>query len=99
MNFGLLFMITLVLLAAFRLPQKHPDIYAKSNYKFSPRLIATVSMAGVVINIIFMLILAVAMQWSFCIFIAAGVAGIALYFVRKRQIKYVPSSSTIEQAE
>jgi len=100
LNFGLLFMITLVLLAAFRLPQKHPDIYAKSNYKFSPRLIATVSMAGVVINIIFMLILAVAMQWSFCIFIAAGAAGIVLYFVRKRQLKYLPSSSTtIEQAE
>jgi APA family basic amino acid/polyamine antiporter len=99
LNFGLLFMITLVLFAGFKLPQKHPDIYAKSNYKFNPRLIAIVSLIAAAINIVFMLILAVAMQWTFFIFIAAGVAGLALYFIRKRQIKYAPSTATIEQAE
>ena len=52
LNLGLLFMITLVLFAAWRLPRKHPEIYAESAYKFSPRLIAITSLSAAAINII-----------------------------------------------
>ncbi|MFC1905489.1 APC family permease [Chloroflexota bacterium] len=99
LNFGLLFMITLVLFAGFRLPKKHPEIYAKSTFKFSPRLMAVTSLTAAIINIIFMIILAMVLQWAFLLFIAAGIAGVVVYFARKRQITFAPSISTIEQAE
>ena len=86
LNFGLLFMITMVLFAAFRLPKKHPEIYEKSTFKFSPRILSITSVIAISINIVFMLILAVALKWTFLLFVAAAIAGIILYFVRKKQL-------------
>lgn len=104
LNLGLLFMITLVLLAAWRLPRKHPEIYAESTYKFSPRLIAITSLTAAAINIVFMILLMVMLArtqiWTMVLFIAAAIAGIVLYYVRRRQPGYLRrASSTIEQAE
>jgi APA family basic amino acid/polyamine antiporter len=99
LNFGLLFMITLVLLAAFKLPRDHPEIYEKARVKFSPRTLAITSLTAVGINIIFMLLLAYALRWTFLIFVAAGIAGVVLYHVRKRQIGLVPVGFQVEQAD
>ncbi len=104
LNLGLLFMITLVLFAAWRLPQKHPEIYAKSTYKFSPRLIAITSLTAAIINIVFMVLLMVLLArtqiWTMALFVVAAIAGIVLYYVRRRQPGYLRrTSSTIEQAE
>lgn len=99
LNFGLLFMITLVLLAAFKLPRDHPEIYEKARFKFSPRILAITSLTAVGINVIFMLLLVYALLWTFLIFVAAGIAGVVLYYVRKRQIGLVPVGLQVEQAE
>jgi len=90
LNFGLLFMITLVLLGVFRLPKTHPEIYANSKFRFNPKIIAITSLAAVVINIFFIAILAIALPVAFLIFAGATVVGAALYFIRKRQIGVVP---------
>jgi len=99
LNFGLLFMTTLVLLAAFKLPTDHPEIYEKARLKFSPRTLAITSLTAVSINVIFMLLLAYALRWTFLLFVAAGIAGIVLYYVRKRQIGLVPVGLQVEKAE
>lgn len=99
LNFGLLFMITLVLFAAARLPKTHPDIYAQSSHKFNPQTIAVVSYMAVAINIVFMILLAVALQLTFLLFIIAAGAGIGLYFLRRSQVKYARLSYTMEQTE
>jgi len=87
LNFGLLFMITLVIFAAFRLPKKHPNIYEKAKFKFSQRTITITSIAAVSINIVFMAILAIALKWTFLIFVGAVIAGIVLHMVRKKQME------------
>jgi len=99
LNFGLLFMITIVLFAASQLPKKHPDIYKKSKFKFSPRIITISSLAAISINIIFMIILAIALKWTFLLFVAAVTAGIILYFIRKRRLGSVPTGFDPKQLE
>ena len=97
LNFGLLFIITLVLLAAFRLPRKHPEIYEKARLKFSPKIITVTSLSAIAINIIFMCVLAVGMmtsedsKWTFPLFVIAAVIGLIVYFVKKRRMGYVPT--------
>jgi len=91
LNFGLLFMITLVLISASRLSKTHPHILANSRFNFSPRTIAITSIAAAVINVIFMGILAIAIPVAFFIFAGACCFGIAFYFVRKKETNMVPS--------
>ena len=104
LNFGLLFMITLVLFAAFKLPTKHPELYEKATLKFSPRILKLTSMSAITINIIFMLILAYGLitsesaKWTFPLFVIAAIIGLIVYFIRKRQ-GIVPTSSEFEQIE
>jgi len=97
LNFGLLFMVTLVLLAAFRLPKTHPEIYENAKFRFSRRTITITSLAAVVINIIFIAILAMAVLSAFLIFTGFVVFGTVLYFVRKRQLGYAPSLVSNEE--
>jgi APA family basic amino acid/polyamine antiporter len=103
LNFGLLFMITLVLFAAFRLPKKHPEIYAKSKLKFGPRTLAITSLSAISLNIIFMVILAYGLmtsensKWTFPLFVIAAVAGLIVYFVRKRQLEFIPRGFELDQ--
>jgi APA family basic amino acid/polyamine antiporter len=91
LNFGLLFMVTLVLLAAFRLPKTHPEIYEKATFRFGKKTLAITSLVAVAINIIFMAVLAVAVWDAFLIFAGALVFGVALYYVRRRQLGIAPS--------
>jgi APA family basic amino acid/polyamine antiporter len=91
LNFGLLFMITLVLFSAYKFPRKYPELYEKSRYKFNPRTIRITSLSAICINIVFMLVLAYGMitsdnaRWTFPLFVIAAIAGLIVYFVRKRQ--------------
>jgi len=96
LNFGLLFMVTLVLLAAFRLPKAYPEIYENAKFRFGRRTIAITSLAAVAINIIFIAILAVAVPDAFLLFVGFVVFGTALYFVRKRQLGFAPSLVSLE---
>jgi APA family basic amino acid/polyamine antiporter len=92
LNFGLLFMITLVLLAAFRLPKTHPEIYEQSKFKFGRKTLAITSIVAVVINVLFMIILAVALPTAILIFGCSCVAGLILYsLTKKRQPEFVPT--------
>jgi membrane protein implicated in regulation of membrane protease activity len=88
-----------VLLASARLPRKHPDIYTKSNYKFSPRVLSITSISAAAINIIFMLLLAFELRWAFLLFVAAGIAGVVVYYTRVKQMGFAPSKVHIEQTE
>jgi APA family basic amino acid/polyamine antiporter len=99
LNFGLLFIVTLVLLASARLPRKHPDIYARSSYRFSPGVLSMTSISAAVINIVFMLLLAFELRWAFLLFVAAGIGGVVVYYTRTRQMGYVPSRIHVEQTE
>jgi APA family basic amino acid/polyamine antiporter len=83
LNFGLLFMITLVLLAAIRIPKKHPQIYSSSKYRFNPTVLTFTSIVAVIMNVVFMVILAAAVIQAFVIFLAFMVVGMAVYFIRK----------------
>jgi len=96
LNFGLLFMVTLVLLAAFRLPKTHPDIYENAKFKFGKKTLAITSLVAVAINIIFIAILAVAVPDAFLIFAGFVIFGLALYLVRRRQLGIVPSLVSVE---
>jgi len=92
LNFGLLFMITLVLLAAFRLPKTHPEIYEQGKFRFGRKTLAITSMVAVVINVLFIIILAVALPTAILIFGCSCVAGIILYFLtKKRQPAFIPA--------
>ncbi len=99
LNFGLLLMITLVLLAAYKLPSSHPEIFAQSRWKFHPRLVSGTALSAAIINIVFMLLLAYALKWTFLIFVAAAIAGVVLYHVRIRQIGFVPKGFQLEPTE
>jgi APA family basic amino acid/polyamine antiporter len=96
LNFGLLFMVTLVLLAAFRLPKTHPEIYENAKFRFGRKTVAITSLVAAAINIIFMAILAVAVLDAFLIFAGFVVFGSALYFARKRQLGFAPSLVSLE---
>jgi len=99
LNFGLLFMITLVLFAAFRLPKTHPELYEKAKFKFSPRVLTITSLSAISINIIFMIVLAYGLmtseeaKWAFPLFVIAAITGLIVFFVRKRRLGFDPAAS------
>ncbi len=84
LNFGLIFIVTLVLLAAFRVPKTHPEIFQKARYKFNKITISIASLTAVAINMVLGVILAVAVPNAFLIFMGFVIFGVAFYFVRKR---------------
>jgi APA family basic amino acid/polyamine antiporter len=90
LNFGLLFLVSLVLLFAYNLPKKHPEIFAQSRYKFTPVVLRVTALSAAILNIFFMLLLCYMIlfqskqQWAVGLFVIAIVAGIILYFVRKK---------------
>jgi hypothetical protein len=83
LNFGLLFMVTLVLCSAVRLLRRHPVVYARANVRVKPRLLIVCSSVAIVINLVFMLVLSIALKWTFLIFVGAIVVGLALFYSRK----------------
>lgn len=90
LNFGLLFMVTLVLIAAYRLPKSHPELFEKSKIKTSRLALAATSLIAASLNILFMLLLIYIifqrnMDWAFWLFVVAIVAGLSLYFFRRRR--------------
>lgn len=90
MNFGLLYMVTLVLLTAYKLPKAHPELFAQSKLKFKPALLSATAISACVLNIVFMLLLVLIifmknMAWAFWLFVIAIAVGVTLYFIRKRQ--------------
>ena len=91
LNFGLLFMITLVLISAMRLKKNHPYILENSAFKFSPRVITITALIAAIINVVFMVILAIAIPVSFFIFAGACCFGVVYYFARKQNAVTVPS--------
>ena len=90
LNFGLLYMALLVLLFAYQLPDKHPEVFARSRYKFTPLVLKITSMSAAILNIIFMLLLCYMIlfqskqQWAVGLFFIAIVAGVILYYVKKK---------------
>ena len=96
LNFGLLFMVSLVLLAAFRLPKTHPEIYENAKFRFGRKTLAITSLAAVAINVIFMAILAIAVPDAFLIFAGFVIFGGVLYLVRRRQLGTSPSLVSVE---
>ena len=83
LNFGLLFMVTLVLLAAVRLLRRHPATYVRASVRVKPRLLTVCAYIAVAINVVFMLVLAVALKGTFLIFVGAIAVGLALFYSRK----------------
>jgi len=83
LNFGLLFMVTLVLSGAVRLLKRHPEAYAGASVRIRPRLITVSACVAIVINLVYMLVLAIALKWTFLIFVAAIAVGLALFYSRK----------------
>jgi basic amino acid/polyamine antiporter, APA family len=83
LNFGLLFMVTLVLSGAVRLLKRHPEAYAGASVRVRPRLITVSARVAIAINLVYMLVLAIALQWTFLIFVGAIAAGLALFYSRK----------------
>ncbi|NLE94851.1 MAG: amino acid permease [Dehalococcoidia bacterium] len=83
LNFGLLFMVTLVLFAAVRLLRRHPATYVRASVQVKPRRLVVCSSIAIAINCVYMLVLAVAMRWTFFIFVAAILIGLALFYARK----------------
>ena len=96
LNFGLLFMITLVLCAALMLPKKHPEVYERSRFQFSRKLLAVTSLAAASMNIVFMILLAAALRWTFLIFVGAAIAGLILFYVtgKRRPVSLGSQSRT-----
>jgi len=86
LNFGLIFIITLVLLTAFRLPKRHPEIYENAKFRVSPKILAITSLSAMSINIIFMILLAIALKGAFLIFLGAAIVGIILYFILRKVV-------------
>jgi hypothetical protein len=89
LNFGLLFMVSLVLLFAYNLPKKHPEIFAHSRYKFTPTILRITSLSAAILNIIFMLFLIFIMfksknQWAVWLFVIAIIGGLVLYYIKKK---------------
>jgi amino acid transporter len=89
LNFGLLFMVSLVLLFAYNLPKKHPKIFAHSRYKFTPTILRITSLSAAILNIIFMLFLIFIMfksknQWAVWLFVIAIIGGLVLYYIKKK---------------
>jgi len=90
LNFGLLYMVTLVLLTAIKLPKDYPVLFSRSKFKFSPTALKTTAILACVLNIAFMLLLILIifmrnMSWAFWLFAIAIGLGIGLYYFRKKQ--------------
>jgi basic amino acid/polyamine antiporter, APA family len=100
LNFGLLFMVTLVVLAAIRLPGKYPEIFSKNAFKFSRRTILITGWAAVTLNIIFMLILVIALpRLATILFAAAIIIGLIIYFVCRRRPGFAPAGIAADNKE
>lgn len=84
LNFGLLFIVSLVLCGAIRLVRRLPATYLRGTVKVSPRLLVGCSMVAVAINLVYMLVLAIALKWTFLIFVGAGCVGLGLFYTRRR---------------
>lgn len=84
LNFGLLFIVTLVLLASVWMLRKHPETYAQSSLKVKPRFMKVTALCAVAINIVFMLILAIALKWTFLFFVGAIVIGFVVFYMKQR---------------
>jgi APA family basic amino acid/polyamine antiporter len=90
LNFGLLFMVSLVLFFAYNLPKDHPEVFANSRYKFPPAVLKITALSAAILNIFFMLLLCYIIlfqskqQWAVGLFVIAIIAGIILYYVRKK---------------
>jgi small neutral amino acid transporter SnatA (MarC family) len=89
LNFGLLFMVSLVLLFAYNLPKKHPEVFVNSKYQFTPAILRVTSVSAAILNIIFMLLLIFIMfksknQWAVWLFAMAIVGGLVLFYIRKK---------------
>jgi APA family basic amino acid/polyamine antiporter len=85
-NFGLLFLVTLVLLASVRMLQRHPETYAHSTLRVKPRFMKVTAICAVIINVLFMLILAIALKWTFLFFAGAIAFGFAIFYLKQRGI-------------
>lgn len=83
LNFGLLFMVTLVLCGAVRLLKRHPATFVDASVHVRPRLLTVSSYVAVAFNLVYMLVLAVALRWTFLIFVVAIVLGLAIFYSRK----------------
>jgi hypothetical protein len=46
-----------------------------------------------------MLLLAFELRWAFLLFVAAGIAGVVVYYTRVKQMGFAPSKVHIEQTE
>ena len=85
-NFGLLFLVTLVLLASVRMLQRHPETYSHSTLRVKPRFMKVTAICAVIINVLFMLILAIALKWTFLFFAGAIAFGFAIFYMKQRGI-------------
>ncbi len=83
LNFGLLFMVTLVLGASVRLLRRRPETYKQAVVRVNPRLLLVCSMGAIAINVVYMIVLAIALKWTFLIFVAAIAIGLSLFYLRK----------------
>ncbi len=84
LNFGLIFMITLVLLYAYKFPEKHPEVYENATIQPSPKLLKAVSIVAIAINVLFMILLATSLHWAFIFFVIAALLAIPLYYQNKK---------------
>ncbi len=97
LNFGMLWMVTLVLIAAARLHKTHPEKFHQSQYKFKPGLVSFAAITAAVMNVVFMLLLIVFMlmqkvTWPIILFVIAIIVGLALYYVQKARKKVKPAT-------
>jgi len=84
LNFGLLFLVTLVLLASVRMLRRHPETYEQSTVRVKPRFLKATAILAVIINVFFMIILAIALKWTFLVFVVAIVFGFAVFYLKQR---------------
>ncbi len=105
LNFGLLFMVTVVLISAARLPRKHPDLFARSRYPFGARTIRVTATCGAVLNVLFMVVLGAGLASDqtkavpllpVYLFAAALLVGLVLYYFAKRRGGYTGPGFLIE---
>ena len=96
LNFGMLWMVTLVLIAAARLHKTHPEEYKLSQFKFKPGLVSFAAITAAVMNVIFMLLLVIFLlmqkvTWPIILFVIAIIVGLGLYYIQKARKKVKPA--------
>ncbi|MFA5400798.1 MAG: APC family permease [Dehalococcoidia bacterium] len=97
LNFGMLWMVTLVLIAAARLHKTHPEEYKLSQFKFKPGWVSFTAIAAAVLNVLFMLLLVVFLlmqkvTWPIILFVIAIIVGLGLYYIQKARKKVIPAT-------